>query len=195
MSETNLEMKLINAGYAGLFLQGDMSLADTIWQKGKIKTKLEQIIFSESASGYGKFLAAEMLRKYKVGFKEADVPVLARVYSDMLKNTGVKAGKEVRLTANLWGFLYEMDDPGYLGRQLISFGNAAVPYLKELLEDEDPVLYEGSQEATLGNQYQYRIKDFAAFYLSKIMNIPVKFYQEIDKRDKETERLKEKINR
>ena len=60
-----------------------------------------------------------------------------------------------------------------------------------LLEDSNGlILYEGSQEATMGNSYQYRIKDIAAFYLSKITNIPIQFYQDFEKRDAEIERLK-----
>jgi hypothetical protein len=49
----------------------------------------------------------------------------------------------------LCGHLYDEDDSGYLGKQLIKFGDAAI-----------------------GNSYLYRVKDFVAYYLSKITNPP-----------------------
>jgi hypothetical protein len=38
--------------------------------------------------------------------------------------------------------------------------------------------YQGSKEATIGNAYGYRIKDFAAYYIGRILGVPLKYYPE-----------------
>jgi hypothetical protein len=80
-----------------------------------------------------------------------------------------------------------------LGKKVISFGKIALPFLVKLLDDDGTVFYEGSKEATIGNAYHYRIKDFAAFYISKITNNPIQFYKNYKDRDREIERLKKRI--
>lgn len=188
MSITDLETQLIHTGYMHLFLYGNRSLADAVWDNGRHIAALENIIVSGTTSSLGKFLAAELLRKYKSPLPEAALPVLAAVYTAALKNTG--EDNSYGLSGNLWGFLYAQNDSGHLGSQLVHLGEAAVPYLISLLDHTGPVLYEGSEEATIGNDYQYRVKDFAAFYISKIRNIPVRFYRNHADRDREIGRLK-----
>jgi hypothetical protein len=59
--------------------------------------------------------------------------------------------------------LYEHDDEGAVGSAFLTIGRTAIPALAKLLDDERTNLkYEGSAEATLGNGYGYRTKDFAA---------------------------------
>ena len=65
--------------------------------------------------------------------------------------------------------------------------------MEKLLNNTGIIFYEGSKEATIGNSLEYRVKDAAAFYIGKIMNIPVKFNQDFDQRDTEIEHLKEKL--
>ncbi len=192
MNSKPLEEKLIEIGYLGLFLHGSRSLVDSIWQNGNIRPKIERIIESASSSLHGKFLAAEVLSHFEVELDTQSYGVLAEAYAYALERTSADRENRVQLNGNLWGLLYEENDTGYLGKQFIKFGNAAIPPLTKLLDDNaGRILYEGSQEATLGNAYQYRIKDFAAFYISKIKKIPIKFYQDFEKRDKEIERLKD----
>ena len=194
MNESLLEKQLAETSFPELFLRGDFSKADQIWESGKNRAALEAILVSATAADYVKFLTAELLRKKEAPLKKEISGILAGVYATALKNSTWDAGNTFQLNGNVWGFLYEQDDAGHLGKQLVSFGEAAVPHLIALLNDAGRVLYEGSQEATIGNAYQYRIKDFAAFYISKITNIPVPFHQEIEKRDEEIERLKTILN-
>lgn len=184
------EKKLIDAGFPGLFMYGERSLADAIWDGGKNETALKELLASGTASHHAKFLAAEVLRKYEVSYDENIAGALAETYAEALRNTSESSGNAYHLSGNHWGFLYELNDAGHLGSQFIIFGDAAVPALTPLLDDDGTIMYEGSQEATLGNSYQYRVKDFAAFYISKIKNIPIQFHKDIQERDKEIERLK-----
>jgi hypothetical protein len=195
MDTDSLEKKLIETGYFGLFLHGNNSLAESIWQNGNNLTSLKQIIQTPTSSLHGKFLAAEMLRQFEVEFEPRQYEELVDAYLYALKNTSSDRNNPLGLNGNLWGLLNIEDDAGHLGQQIIKFGPAAIPALTELLDDHaGRILYEGSEEAVIGNSYRYRIKDFAAFYISKIKNIPMQFHQDLEKRDKEIERLKKLIN-
>jgi hypothetical protein len=56
-----------------------------------------------------------------------------------------------------------------------------------------PLIYDGSKEATVGNGYHYRIKDFAAYYLGRIRRIPITFHAAPADRDHEIARLKARL--
>lgn len=198
MNETSIEQLvaiITTEGYNGLFLLGEKSKVDSICQIPQIEKKLEAIYLDCNHPSEVRFLAAEIiLSKFnKYPIKKYNT-ILSNLYGTALTNTGDKTGN-FRLSANLWGYLYEMDDVGVLGNHFIQLGDEAVPELYKLLDNEEQVLYDGSRDATIGNEYQYRIKDFAAFYISKIKNIPVKFYQDFDERDKEIERLKKLLEK
>lgn len=186
-----LDKRLTEIGYPRLFMSGDQNLAEKVWDNGNNKAKLLGIIQNKSCSLHARFLAAEILRYFKTLLNPDYFEVLAEAYAYALANTSADKGNIFQLNGNLWGFLYEENDPGYLGQQFINFGDASVPHLIELLDDNDGrILYEGSKEATVGNAYGYRIKDFAAFYISQIKDIPVSFHQDFEKRDQEIETLK-----
>jgi hypothetical protein len=73
-------------------------------------------------------------------------------------------------------------------------GDPAVPALVRLLDNTGaPLTYAGSKEATVGNAYGYRIKDFAAYYLGRIRRIPVSFHSDVAERDQEIARLRQKL--
>lgn len=194
MNTPNLEKKLIEIGYSNLFLSGDDEQLDSIWKDGVYQQNLEHIINSENSSLLVKFLAAEVLEHYDIKLPKEHNGELAKVYSYALENTSIENGNDVQLNGNLWGFLYEHNDLGYLGKKIVLLDTVAIPSLIQLLSKNGRILYEGSQEAMLGNSYQYRIKDFAAFYISKIKDIPIKFYQDIEKRDQEIERFKQRLD-
>lgn len=189
---------LTKAGYSGLFLSGDHNLADSIWRNGESRIYLEQIVQSSHYSDLARLLASELLYA-----KIPDYPpeewraTLAYVYSQAVKITGDSAGTS-KLSGNLWGFMHHSDelsskDYGPLGTHLVRVGSKAVPYLTKLLDNPDTIFYEGSQEATLGNSFTYRVKDAAAYYIGQITNILVKFYEQLADRDAEIERLKEAL--
>jgi len=121
---------------------------------------------------------------------------LAALYSRALKMSG--GDDQFFIPANQWGYMYFSDkggikDYGVLGNHLLFFGKAVIPHLISLLNNDANMLYEGSQEAMIGNDQKYRIKDAAAYYIGKVANMPVRFYDDYTERDTEIERLKEKL--
>ncbi len=193
METTGLEKKLIDIGYYALFQTHREEMEKDVWGFGANREEIEKIAYAKESSKLGRFLAAEILRHFNVRLKHPYYSLLSESYTYALKETNVDSGHYIGLTGNSWGFLYEQDDAGYLGKQIILFGEIAVPYLVGLLDIGGNVVYEGSRDATTGNAYQYRIKDFAAFYLSKIRHIPIKFYQDMEERDNEIERFKKRL--
>jgi len=185
-----LENKLNVERYSSLFLSSGTDKVDKLWKTHK-KESFVRLLNDSSVDDNVRFLAAEILFHKSEGFPSKNsYEVLASIYAHALIMTGV-SNEKFMLAANGWGYLYEMDSVGFIGERLILIGEPAVKYLKGLLENNDNVLYEGSEEATLGNSYRYRIKDIAAFYISKIKKIPVKFHKNIEERDREIARLKE----
>lgn len=187
-----LEEKLLEYNYFDLYQIQDSVISSQVWNDGKQSETLKRVIQSSSTSLKSKFLAATVLLEFENKIDKVFYKNLSNVYAYALTHTSEKFDNSMNLNGNIWGFLYDEDDLGELGKQYVSFGDEAIPSLKKLLEDSDnKIFYEGSEEATIGNSYQYRIKDFAAFYISKIKGIPMTFYQDFEKRDAEIERLKE----
>ncbi|MEO1270185.1 MAG: hypothetical protein AAFX99_19025, partial [Myxococcota bacterium] len=67
--------------------------------------------------------------------------------------------------ANPWGLPKTI---GPLGERLLGLGEAVVPMLMANLSNDDAVTYAGSEEASIGNAYRFRVKDLAAYYLALI---------------------------
>ncbi|WP_430413057.1 hypothetical protein [Kordia sp.] len=186
------EEKLLEYNYFDLNQIQDTVISNQVWNGGKNSELLKKVINSSSTSLKSKFLAATILLEFENKIDKKFHKNLSNVYAYALTHTSEKYDNIMHLNGNLWGFLYEENDLGKLGKHYVSFGQIAIPSLKKLLEDTDnQIFYDGSEEATLGNDYQYRVKDFAAFYISKIKDIPMTFYQDFEKRDAEIERLKE----
>jgi hypothetical protein len=192
--KSKLEKKLIEIGYDALFQIHSEEMENEVWKFGANKENIEQLAYSKKTSNLGRFFAAEILRHYDITLKKEHYDILSEAYTYALKESNINSDNYIGINANSWGLLYEHDDTGYLGEQLLSFENAAIPHLLKLLNNNGSVVYEGSQEAMLGNSYKYRIKDFAAFYISKIKNVPIKFYQDVENRDREIERFKTSLN-
>lgn len=188
---TEIEESLIKIGYRNLFSFGNSKQLDSLWANGENLEKFKNIVESEESTPLGKFLVVELLNSKKIKLDEVSKKELGKIYVYALEKSNTDESDFIGIPANSWGFLYNRNDAGYLGKKLISYGEVVIPDLIDLLDVEGKVLYEGSQDATIGNSYQYRIKDFAAFYISKIKNIPMTFYQDLEKRDAEIERLKE----
>lgn len=195
MKTSSLEQTLIDIGYRKLLVLHSEQLEKTIWKSGKNRAELEKIAYSSKSSLHGRFLAAEVLRYYSVAFDSAYYEPLIACYVYALEQTDMNGTRELHISANSWGLLYKTNDPGPLGKQLISFGKPAIPHLIKLLDKEGSVFYEGSQESMIGNALHYRIKDFAAFYLSKITQQPIRFYEATEERDKEIERFRKTVEK
>ncbi len=188
--------QLTTAGYSGLFLSGDHNKSALIWNSGKNQVHLEHIVRDTQAADLARLLASEVLYAFAPGYPpESWTSTLAQVYARALAITGIDTSGEFHLSGELWGFMYHWDgqdvkDYGALGTHLVSTGSRAIPYLAKLLDNRDRIIYEGSQEATLGSSLGYRVKDAAAYYIGQIAQIQVKFYPQTAERDAEIERLK-----
>jgi hypothetical protein len=177
-------------GFADLFYFGEHSQINKIWKDGENRDALVQLIYDQSVSSQARFLAAEVLRNYNVPLKEDAFGLLAEAYTAALTNTAHATGSDsYGVAGNSWGKLTP-DYVGFLGQEIIRFGEAAVPYLIPLLDDESPISFDGSKEATTAAMYRFRVNDFAAFYLSAIRNIPINRSTDPETRNKEIVRLK-----
>ena len=185
MSAPDVAAQLAGAGYNGLFLAGDSSRAEEVWDGGAAQGALEEIVGSPDFGDLERVLAAEVLYRCGGG-PSAGSDVLADVYSRAL----ALSGEGVALMGNLWGVLWASPgDDGALGAHLLEQGEAAVPRLVPLLDDDGPIRYEGSRDAMAGNMQRYRVKDAAAYFLGRITGREVAFHEELGDRDAEIGRL------
>ncbi len=161
---------------------------NNIWKDSINHQLLEDLIEDDSVSDEAKFLACIVLEEKDALYGRRHSPgTVVNIYAKALVNnfTGM---------ANSWGLLYEPMDDGPQGVKLISMRQFSAPVLIKLLDDERSDLeYQGSAEATIGNGYRYRIKDFAAYYLGRMMGKPLKYYPAYKDRDKQIEKLKEDL--
>lgn len=142
---------------------------------------LKAIVIDEKAPTKARLLACEVLIKNEFTFlrdEEVKIDRVAAIYTNALVNntTGM---------ANSWGFLYEP-----IGIMLVMLGEEAIPELVKLLDNETIHRYHGSEEATVGNGYQFRVKDFAAYYICRIKNIEAIYHKTHAAQDTEIEKLK-----
>lgn len=184
-----LSRKLVNHAYGELFvLPAHEQTIDRIWADSATHPVLETIVADATQPLPARFFAAEVLFA-------RDLTFLTRVSATMVADIYAHA-LEQNLTgmANSWGLLYAHHDAGPVGIRFAMLGEAAVTPLLRLLGNADASMtYDGSKEATVGNAYHYRIKDFAAFYLGGIRNIPVEFHSELAERDREINQLKQQL--
>ena len=172
--------RLTSLGYAGLFLSLDDGPLTAFWHEAGTPEALAQLSADSSADAEARFLAAEVLfRKHPDYPAEPHRAALAPVYAEALRRSRL---------ANIWGMPGELDGPA--GQHLVALGEPAVPALAPLLDDMRQVFYSGSEEATVGNSYRYRVKDFAAFFISQILRLPYTVHQTPQERDTEIERLR-----
>jgi hypothetical protein len=160
---------------------------EKIWADSRNHQLLDNILDDATVSDEAKFLACEVFFKKDILFMQRHSPEkVAAIYANALSNdfTGM---------ANSWGLLYEHEDEGTVGIAFLAIGEKAIPALSKLLDDERTHLrYEGSIEATVGNGYRYRIKDFAAYYIGRIIGNPLTYYPNLADRDEQINNLKVK---
>lgn len=161
---------------------------DRIWEDATARQLLDRVLNDPSTSNEARLLACEVLFKKDILFMRRHAPekvaeIYARALSDNL--TGM---------ANSWGLLYDKQDDGPLGIAFLTIGERAIPALSKLLDDERRHLkYQGSVEATVGNSYRYRVKDFAAYYIGRIRGKPLKYYPDPAARDQQIDELKKEL--
>ena len=181
-SPDDLANQLSELGYIGLFQQADEGALESIWNTPGAPGVLETLALSPQAPMLPRFLATEVLF-YKEG-PRLEEQKLARVYAAALANNFTE-------TANPWGLPGVLE--GLAGEHLLAIGEPMVPELLHLLDNDQRVYYEGSKEATLGHHHGYRVKDLAAYYISKIRHIPFEMDEDPRERDQKIEMLKDSL--
>lgn len=190
MDRADLSRKLMGDEYGRLFAWPERDRAlEAIWSAAS-GPMLEELVKDASQPTRARFLAAEVLFDKDFTFlSRVDGAEVARVYCEALVKNYTGA-------ANHWGLLYQENDLGPVGRRFLAMGASATPALVQLLDVSTPAAaYLGSETATVGNGYHYRIKDFAAFYLGKIWKIPVAYHADPAARDQEIARLRAALAR
>ena len=184
-----IAQKLANDSYGDFFnyLIQDQIIA-TVWAEAGGVAPLKAIVLNEDAPTKARMLANEVLFRRDFSYiNDEDVKInrVAAIYTDALANniTGM---------ANSWGFLYKHERIAFgpVGGTLAILGKEAIPELVKLLDNETIHLYRGSKEATVGNSYRFRVKDFAAYYIFEIKNIKAVYHETHAARDAEIEKLK-----
>jgi hypothetical protein len=186
MDRAELVRRLVNDEYGKLFYwpQHDQTI-DKIWAEPANHPLLEKIVSDPSAPGRARFVAAEVLFTSDISFLgRVERGQVAEIYARALADNYIGH-------ANPWGLLWENDTPGTAGVRFLMLGDAAIPALARLLDNDTVVdWYAGSEEATVGNGHRYRIKDFAAYYLSLIVKHPIPFHVSPADRDAELAKLR-----
>ncbi len=161
---------------------------ERIWAGGANSDALDEVIASPESSQMARFIACEVFFAKDVFFMQRHSPAqVAQIYAEAL--AGNFTGR-----ANSWGLLYQHEDEGPVGVRFLQIGRHAVPALTALLDDDStPLQYHGSEEATVGNAYGFRVKDFAAYYLGRIRNERLKYFAATKKRDAQIDKLKKKL--
>ena len=139
---------------------------DDLWEKLGQK-KLVEIVIDKDRSPMERFMANEILF-YKEKTFEQDPKIIAEIYPKIIAIE--------QIPPNVWGL------PPYLSstaRRLIATGELAVDHLLKLIKNKTTLLYEGSEEATMGDIKNYRVCDLVAFFISKIIDFPIKIDQNL----------------
>jgi hypothetical protein len=183
------------AGYRRLFLAGEQSSAASFWSDGANREALLAIVADGRYGDLERVLASEILYANDPPYPPRGWDdLLGSVYARALAITGT-GNRPIVLTGNEWGFLYHGGGEGALGAHLLAAGSAAVGHLVPLLDDPAPIFYEGSQDATLGNALEYRVKDAAAYYIGVLAGISVPLHATPAERDTEIERVRAQVTR
>jgi hypothetical protein len=160
MIMSDLEQRLLDLGYIELFRRLDDQALTTLWNEPGAPGALARLALDGNADPRARFLAAEVvLSRNPQAFDEPQRRELASLYATALRDRFLLSGNE-------WSF-----PDGYLGQvgqHLVGLGPAAVAALQTLLEDERPVMYEGSQDAMLADLAHFRTKDLARLFIDRI---------------------------
>jgi hypothetical protein len=181
MADTDLTSALLGLGYQELFLFLDRAALDDLWSGADAPQRLRRLAEDQSADMRARFLAAEVIWERDPS-RPPRAPDLGAVYAAALREavTGV---------ANPWGL------PG-AGNGVVAGHVAALeprssaPAFLTLFDDDTGVLYAGSEDATEGNSYDYRVRDIAAELVARLLGLSYDVALEPARRDLAIERLR-----
>ena len=183
----DIAKKIKEYGYINIFWQVDDTLLNELWANGNNRDELQKIWQNKAMGLQVRLTAAEILFQKDSLFPGTDQKIkilLTRLYINALNNNGT-------INGNIWGL------PGFngpAGENLFKTDkNESVRLLKLLLKNKQELNYVGSKDATYGNEYRYRVKDVAAFYLSKLLNVKYKIFKDLEDREIEIHHLTTRI--
>lgn len=174
-----LASRLLALHYSGLFMTMPRGADRVLAEVGA--DELAALIADRDAGGEARFLATELWFDGHGKPPLADLAELGELYARALAEGWAAY-------ANPWGLPGEI---GPIGGHLLRLGDAAVPALRPRLDDATPISYGGSEEATIGNRYAYRVKDVAAFYAARLLPAPYAVLATPAERDREIAKLAE----
>lgn len=176
---------LTGFGYLELFLRGDDRALDEVWGRPDSPEQLRRLALDTHAAPLPRFLAAEVLFARDATFpRPSEYGPLARLYVEALHRT-------MTGMANPWGLPGELDGPA--ATHLLALGNSTVSALAPLLDDEGDLRYSGSKEATVGNSYDYRVKDMAASLIAALLGVAYPVHLDPRDRDAEIDLLRQRL--
>lgn len=189
-----LVQAILELGYLELFQRSGNQAIDSLWQTYGGEDAFSYIVNDTDADMRARFLAAEIIfHNSKEAWNRLIPKILAPIYAAALAGSG-GSPCQFGTYGNPWGYMSylearEIEGAGPLGKRLIEIGSPAVPELRKLLENPTPIQYQGSREATTGNNANYRVMDAAAYYIRKIKELPISFFPEHGERDREIAEL------
>jgi hypothetical protein len=170
--QASLADQLTQLGYFGLIQQEDDVQVRAL---SRDRQALTAVVDDVRADPLARFLAAELLFAQGNHFPSPrEMPEVAQVYATALKENFTES-------ANTWG-LPGMSQ-GLVAEHVVSMGPAIVPAFAPLLDDDTRVHYEGSEEATIGNIYAFRVKDVAAALIAAVTGRQFELERDPKKRD------------
>ena len=187
----SLEQQLVERDFGEYFYYPTHNATlENIWAAQAGPAPLQELIKNEQASTLARLIAAEVLYDADLLYlQQTGMKRIAAVYCKALQ-------EDVTGVANSWGLLWENDDMGPLGTNLRMCGTSANECLLDLLKDTRiRNNYEGSEEATVGNAAGFRVRDFAAYYLSKINQIALPYQRDVSKRDAAIDEMANEMSR
>jgi hypothetical protein len=177
-----LDEQLLSLGYAGLFRRLEPGYED-IWADGDAAQRLQAIALAPEGRDDVRLLAAEVLFRKDPDFPPSEArSSLAELYARSLRTTTI---------GNEWGLPGRFD--GELARHVRRLGPEAAEPLEPLLDDDRPVPYAGSEEATEGGRLRIRVKDLAASLVAPLRGLPWRPARDPAERDAEIEALKARL--
>lgn len=184
-SSAVLASELRATGYVNLFHRADHAAVDAVWERPDASAELHRLAVDPAADRIASFLAAEILFfKGAASFSDEEARSVADAYATALAQSAVPM-------ANPWGLPGELD--GAAGQHLVALGEPAVPALAALLDDERQLIFAESQGTMLGAHYRWRVKDTAAFLLTRILQTPYQLDEDPARRDDEIRLLRARV--
>jgi hypothetical protein len=137
-----------------------------------------------------RFAAALVLRSGSiVDFQKVNPRTMAQVFAAALHD-------DLAGYAFPWGSLWasKPDAVGLLGQVFVEIGKPAEPALGALLDDDSARdVYLGRDVAADMARRQYRVKDFAAFYLARIAKLDLRWEADLARRDEAIDQLRRQL--